>query len=125
MRFVARGSLSISFLSSLLLMATFASAQPVAVKYKEGTVHGFLSLKSADGKVLASGDLIQTVSGDRVNVHLVFRFKDGSLDDEQAVYSQRGTFRLISESPRAKRPIVPKADDNVDRRSGSKSHRRL
>jgi hypothetical protein len=108
MRFVARRSVSNAFLLFLLLMATFASAQPVAVKYKEGTVHGFLSLKSADGKLLASGDLIQTVSGDRVTVHLVFHFKDGSLDDEQAVYSQRGSFRLISDRHVQSGPSFPK-----------------
>jgi hypothetical protein len=108
MRFPARRSFCATFILLLLLIATFAIAQPVAVKYKEGTVQGFLSLKSADGKLLASGDLVQTVSGDKITVHLTFRFKDGSLDDEQAVYSQRGSFRLISDRHVQSGPSFPK-----------------
>ena len=38
----------------------------VAVRHKEGLVHGFLVLRSVDGKILANGDLIQTAVGDRV-----------------------------------------------------------
>ena len=36
-----------------------ASAEPVAVRQVEGLVHGFLVLRSPDGAILASGDLIQ------------------------------------------------------------------
>jgi hypothetical protein len=108
MRFVARPSFPRIFAIFFLLIPTFASAQQVAVKYKEGTVHGFLSLKSADGKLLASGDLVQTVAGDRITVHLAFRFKDGSLDDEQAIYSQRGSFQLISDRHVQSGPSFPK-----------------
>jgi hypothetical protein len=39
--------------------------------------------------------------------HLVFRFKDGSVDDETAVFSQRGTFRLISDHHIQKGPSFP------------------
>src|SRR6478672_6575314 len=38
-----------------------------------------------------------TSRGGRVTTRLVFRFKDGSISDETAVYSQRGHFRLISD----------------------------
>ncbi len=74
-----------------------ALAEPVRVRFKEGLVHGFLVLSTLAGERLADGDLIQTVNGDRVTSRLVFRFKDGSLHDETAVFSQRGTFRLISD----------------------------
>jgi len=74
-----------------------ASGEAIRARYPEGTLHGFLSLTTEQGQVLASGDLIQTVRGDRVTSRLTFRFKDGSLDDETTVFSQRGTFRLISD----------------------------
>jgi hypothetical protein len=72
------------------------SAEPVVVRHVEGLVHGFLSLRSPEGGLLASGDLIQNSRGDRVSSRLVFHFKDGSLSDETGVFSQRGHFKLIS-----------------------------
>jgi hypothetical protein len=70
---------------------------PVAVRHKEGLVHGFLVLRSVDGKLLATGDLIQTAVGDRVTSELIFRFKDGSSRSETTVFSQDGNFRLLSD----------------------------
>ena len=69
----------------------------VPVQHREGLAHGFLTLRSLDGKLVADGDLIQDVHGDKVTSRLVFHFKDGSLHDEEAVFSQRGTFRLLSD----------------------------
>ena len=40
---------------------------------------------------------IEIVRGDRVNTHLTFHFKDGSLDEETTVYTSAGVFRLISD----------------------------
>ena len=65
-----------------------ASAEQVAVRYTEGEIHGFLVLRSLAGEALASGDLIQVARGDRVTSQLVFQFKDGSVHDETAVFSQ-------------------------------------
>src|SRR5260221_14360417 len=74
-----------------------ATAAPVVVRHTEGLVHGFLVLSSMDGTPLAQGDLIQVAAANnQVTNHLVFRFKDGSVRDETAVYSQRGSFRLLS-----------------------------
>jgi hypothetical protein len=72
------------------------SASPVAVRYKEGLIHGFLVLSALDGNPIAEGDLTQIVRGDRVTSQLVFHFKDGSRQEETTVFSQRGNFRLIS-----------------------------
>ena len=80
-----------------LLWAGAPSAEPVLVRHVEGLVHGFLSLRSPEGAIIASGDLIQNARGDRVTTRLVFRFKDGSTSDETAVFSQRGHFRLLSD----------------------------
>jgi hypothetical protein len=82
--------------AAMLLPAT-PFADPVGVRYLEGLVHGFLVLRSPEGALLANGDLIQLVRGDRVTSRLVFHFKDGSLHDETAVFSQRGHFRLLSD----------------------------
>ena len=84
-----------------------ALAAPVQVHHAEGTLHGFLALSTQEGKILADGDLIEVVHGDRVKSHLTFHFKDGSIDDETAEYTQRGVFRLISDHHIQKGPYFP------------------
>jgi hypothetical protein len=71
-------------------------AEAVAVRYLEGLVHGFLVLRTLEGRPLADGELTQVSSGSQVRSRLTFRFRDGSLHDETAVYTQRGHFRLVS-----------------------------
>ena len=83
------------------------AAEPVAVRYPEGAVHGFLVLRTLDGKLLADGDLRQTVRGERITAKLAFRFYDGSLHEQTTVYSQRGQFRLISDHLVQKGPAFP------------------
>ncbi len=80
-----------------MLVSNWTAAQQVEVHHKEGLVHGFLTLRTLEGTFLADGDLIQNAQGDRVTSRLVFHFKDGSLHDETAVFSERGRFRLISD----------------------------
>jgi len=70
-------------------------AQPLLVRQTEGAVHGFLTLSSLDGAVLANGDLEQSAHGSRVTSRLIFRFKDGSRQEETTVFSQTSHFRLI------------------------------
>jgi hypothetical protein len=84
-----------------------STAEAVRVRHLEGTLHGFLALTTEQGQVLAAGDLIETVRGDRVTSHLTFHFKDGSLDDETTVYTQRGVFRLISDHHIQRGPYFP------------------
>src|SRR6202140_3506465 len=79
--------------------ACFAAApavQLVPVRHVQGTQHGFVVLRSLDGTALADGDSIQTVRGEQVTTRTVFLFRDRSLYDETAVFSQRGTYRLLS-----------------------------
>jgi hypothetical protein len=87
--------------------AILAAAKPIAVRHPEGTLHGFLALTTEQGQVLADGDLIEIVRGDRVSTHLTFHFKDGSLDEETTVYTQRGVFRLISDHHIQRGPYFP------------------
>src|SRR5512143_906163 len=73
-----------------------ARAEPVRVRHKEGLVHGFLVLRSTEGKLLANGDMTEGVDGENVTSRLVFHFLDGSIHDETTVYSQHGAFRVLS-----------------------------
>jgi hypothetical protein len=83
------------------------SAAPVAVRHTEGLVHGFLVLRTLAGETLADGDLTQIARGDRVTSQLVFHFKDGSVHDETAVFSQRRNFRLLNDHLVQKGPAFP------------------
>ena len=95
-----------------------APAERIPVRYAQGTIHGFLELRSDDGQVLASGDAVQVVRGDQVTTHTLFTFKDGSTDDETTVFSQRGVFRLITDHHVQKGPSFPHPMDMlVDARS--------
>jgi hypothetical protein len=115
-----RHRFSVVALASLALTWTGAlSAEPVVVRYVEGLVHGFLSLRSPDGKLLANGDLIQGARGNRVTSRLVFHFTDGSLSDETAVFSQRGHFSLVSDHLVQKGPAFEQPlDMTIDRPTG-------
>lgn len=79
-----------------LLQPGETSSAQVAVRHTEGVLHGFLVLRTLAGEPLADGDLVQIARGDRVTSQLVFHFKDGSVHDETAVFSQRGNFRLLN-----------------------------
>src|SRR5215469_1297143 len=82
---------------ALVFCAGFVATAQVPVRYKEGLVHGFLTLRTLQGETIADGDLLQNAHGDRVTSRLVFHFKDGSLHDETAVFLQSGHFRLLSD----------------------------
>jgi hypothetical protein len=94
-------------------------AESVPARHVEGTLHGFLALRSQDGQLLAVGDLTEVIHGVRVTAHMLFRFKDGSVDEETAVYSQRGHFQLITDHHVQKGPTFPHPMDlTIDVGSG-------
>ena len=96
-----------------------ALADPIPVLHQEGVKHGFLSLSNAEGKLLADGELAQTAQGDRVTDVLTFRFKDGSTYEETTVFSQRGSFRLLSDHVVQKGPSFPHPmETSIDTASG-------
>jgi hypothetical protein len=100
-----------AFICPALLWSGSLCAEPVAVRHTEGIVHGFLALRTVDGALVAAGDLIQLARGDRVTSRLLFRFKDGSILDETAVFSQRKTFRLLRDHLVQKGPSFPQPID--------------
>lgn len=94
-------------------------AAQVQVRHEEGLVHGFLVLRTMEGEIIADGDLIQNVSGSKVTSELVFHFKDGSLHDDKVVYTQKRSFRFISEHLVQKGPSFERAIDmTVDGNTG-------
>lgn len=101
--------------TAALLWTRVAAAEPVVVRHVEGLVHDFLSLRSPGGDSLAEGELIQNAQGDRVTSRVVFHFRDGSLYDQTAVFSQRGHFQLISFNLVQKGPAFePSLDMTID-----------
>jgi hypothetical protein len=114
-------------LQSCSLLATLvcaflpsAHADPIPVRHPQGTLHGFLELRSDDGRIVASGDIIQIVHGDQITSETLFKFKVGSVDDETTVYTQHHTFQLISDHHIQKGPSFPHPMDVfVDAHSGN------
>ncbi|HEY1676545.1 MAG TPA: hypothetical protein VGG04_02455 [Candidatus Sulfotelmatobacter sp.] len=99
--------LKLAALSLILFSCAAALASSFPVHYKEGLLHGFLLLSTTEGTPLAAGDVTQLAQGDKVTMHMVFHFKDGSLQDETTVFSQRNTFSLISYHLIQKGPTFP------------------
>jgi hypothetical protein len=102
-----------AFVCSLitLLIAAPLRAEPIPVRYSQGSAHGFLALRTVEGTRIATGDVTQIIRGYRVTSRVVFHFRDGSLDDEITVFSQRCTFRLISDHHIQRGPSFPKPID--------------
>jgi hypothetical protein len=109
--FIFRSRLFLTLSAVAVACSVTLSGEPVQVRHTEGIVHGFLALRTLDGATVADGDLIQLARGTRVTVRLTFHFKDGSVHDETAVYSQRGQFRLVSDHLVQKGPTFPQPLD--------------
>ncbi len=101
----------VSLLTLLILGGAKVRAEPVCVLHPQGSAHGFVVLRTLDGKRLATGDMIQSVHGDVVKSRLVFHFRDGSIDDDTTVFSQRRVFKLISDHHIQHGPFFPKQSD--------------
>jgi hypothetical protein len=109
----------------LILCASISgSAEPIPVRYSQGSSHGFLALKTLEGSIIAVGESTQTVHGDRVTSRLIFRFRDGSIDDDVTVFTQRKVFRLVSDHHVQRGPSFPKPIDFlIDMASGDLTFR--
>jgi hypothetical protein len=96
-------------LAILLVLPGFLLAGEIPVRHPEGRIHGFLLLRDVEDNIIASGVLTQGASGNKVTSELIFHFKDGSLQEETAVFSQRRvfsllTYHLVQKGPAFKRP---------------------
>ena len=101
-----------------LLWTHFAAAEPVAVRFPEGIAHGFLVLRTTDGALIASGDLLQFVRRGEVESRMVFRFKDGSILDETVVFIQRRVFAMQSYRLLQRGPVFAEDTEVSLERSG-------
>jgi hypothetical protein len=104
-RTISRLALPVSLLA--LIGLTSAAADPVTVRFPEGTTHGFLVLRSPQGQTLAHGELLATPHGDRMESRLTWRFRDGSLQDEFVTYLQRPALKLLSYKQIQRGPAFP------------------
>ena len=109
--------------ASLLLAfvaQTPSAAAPITVRYAEGVTHGFLLVRSTSGAVVGEGDLLQVVRPEGVQSRLALHFRDGSLYDETAVFSQQGVFTLLGYKLRQRGPSFPMELDVSLSREGEK-----
>jgi hypothetical protein len=81
--------------------------QVITAIHKQGSMCGYLVLKSAGGKIIGVGDQVSVAQGDQVRSRLVFRFNDGSVDEENTVFKQGKTFQLITDHHVQKGPSFP------------------
>lgn len=88
---------AIAIIFALLLAGGALSGEPITVRHQEGTLHGFLAIRTLEGRIIGTGDLVQIPDENRITSRVTFRFKDGSIDDETTVFSQHKIFRLISD----------------------------
>ena len=85
------------------------NAEPVPVRYPQGSGHAFLALKTLEGKRIATGDVTQMVNGDRVTSHVIFRFSGTvPLMTKPQFSPSAAVFRLISDHHIQHGPSFPK-----------------
>jgi hypothetical protein len=118
---------SIFFVAALSAVAlgTATQAEQIPVKHLQTPVHRFMVARSEAGKVIARVEFSQAVQGDQVTMHLIYRFGDGSIDDETTTYTQDGTFRLVRDRHIQTGPFFSKpVDFAVDDTTGTATSRK-
>src|SRR5438477_518108 len=105
--------LAILLACALVLKPGAISAEQVHVQQKEGLMHGFLALRTLDGKKLADGEMTQTTEGDRLTDNLIFHFQDGSIYEDKTVFTQKESFRLVSDHLVEKGPSFKQPMDTL------------
>jgi hypothetical protein len=96
-----------------LVCAEIGATEPVVVRHPEGVMHGFLVLQNLQGQTIADGETTQVARNGRVTGRLVFKFRDGSLYDDTVIFSQRGSFQLLSDHLIERGPSFPKPMDTL------------
>jgi hypothetical protein len=106
---------AILLVGAALLQPNMLAAAQVPVRHKEGLMHGFLALRTLEGKKIADGEMTQVAHGDRVTDHLIFRFNDGSVHEATTIFTEPERFRLLSDhlverGPPFKQPMETSID---------------
>ena len=104
---------------SVITLGTAARAEPISVRHIQRPMHRFMVARSETGKVIATGEFTQMVQGDDVTMRMIYRFSDGSIDDETTTYRQQGMFQLVRNHHIEKGPFFAKpVDFAVDAATG-------
>ena len=122
MSFTKAAALGLLVLVMALVWPSPLAADPVAVRFVEGAVHGFLMLRTINGVLLAHGDLLQVNRGGKVESRMIFRFKDGSVFDETVVFTQQRVFTMQSYRLVHRGPIFTE-DTEISLERGSGKYR--
>jgi len=109
---------SIFVIIAALLWSCAGEAAPISVRMIEGNFRGFIVLRSLDGAAIAYGEVSQKPMGDLVECRTILRFKDGSLFDESATFSQKDVFILEGYRLVQHGPSFPTLEVSFDRKSG-------
>lgn len=107
---MGRSGFSLVMLSATALTIV-APAETIPVRHIQKTMHRWMVARTENGKTVANGEFFQDAQGDEVTMHLVYRFADGSIDDETTTYTQRGRFRLVRYHHVEKGPFFTKPID--------------
>ncbi|MFP5229216.1 MAG: hypothetical protein ACLGXA_16505 [Acidobacteriota bacterium] len=107
-----------------IVLGAAAQAEQITVKHVQAPMHRFMVARSEAGKIIANVEFSQAVQRDEVTMHVIYRFVDGSIDDEETTYTQHGRFRLVRDhhvqnGPFFARPI----DFTVDAATGTVTSR--
>ncbi len=122
-------TLGLLVLVTVLLGPLPLVAAPIPVRFTEGVTHGFLTLSTVNGVLLAPGELLQVIRRGEVESRMVFGFKDGSVFEERVVFTQQRVFTLQSYHLVQRGPAFPKDTEiALERASGkysvkTKAHR--
>ncbi len=120
--------LNVPPLLTLLLAFTAGTqlrAQTTPVRHLDGRLRGFVTIRSTDGKQIGYGSISQFVQGDRITERTTYHFRDGSLDDENVVFSEKNTFALIADHHVQRGPLFSHPLDLTINASGDATNRTI
>jgi hypothetical protein len=106
-----RSNYLVAGLLAIALCRPAAHAEQITVKHVQLPMHRFMVARSEAGQIIANVEFSQAVQSDQVTMHVIYRFVDGSIDDEETTYTQQGTFRLVRNHHIQKGPFFTKPVD--------------
>ncbi len=103
-----------NFLVAALLaipLGRSARAEQVLVTHIQRPMHRSMVARTETGQIIANVEFSQSVKGAQVTMRLIYRFLDGSMDDETTTYTQQGMFRLVRDRHIQKGPFFARPYD--------------
>ena len=114
-----RSNWLVAGLLAISLCRPAAHAEQIKVRHVQLPMHRFMVARSESGQIIANVEFSQAVQDDQVTMHVIYRFVDGSIDDEETTYTQQGTFRLVRDHHVQMGPFFSKPlDFSVDASTG-------